>query len=104
MELAWAHEHGHVRPRELVEGEHALLQDLPDLGVILLASSLLLGLARVAVVQAHPELAVFDALSGEGADTVLVGELLAVVGEHRAHPIERACPPAWRPSRRPAPS
>lgn len=76
-----AHEHGHIRPRELVEGEHALLQDLPDLGVVLLAASLLLGLARVAVVQVHLELAVLDALPDEGADAVLVGELLAVVGE-----------------------
>lgn len=81
-----AHERGHVGRDELVEGEHALLQELADLRVVLLAAALLLGLARVAVVQADLELAALGALAEQLPDPVLVGELVAVVGEGGAHP------------------
>ena len=84
-----AHDHGHVGRRELVEGEHPLLEYLAHLGVVLLAAAVLLRLAGVAVAQAHLEPAALDALSREPADAVLVGELVAVVGEGRAHlPVE----------------
>lgn len=74
------HERG-VRAVEAVEGDPPPLgQNLPDLDVVLLAAALLVGAARVAVVQAR----LAGKLAEQRGDRALVGELGPVVGDDQA--------------------